>query len=410
MMKFTVAFLSLLCALPSQVRGIADQVGTEIEKEYTEQDLKDIQPAVAEEGTWRQLLVEHDETDFIVLHLTSMHIAGSCSLYTQDSNELDFEKVVQKFDAESKYNNKDEFWAWSVESSTVALTLGCDTVSDADSTTFSIDKYAVRADAPSVVSLCGLDDKKNAVCYKNDASHPDVYDKSKAACRVRINGVGSCTGWLVGVSSAGRSLLLTNEHCIGSQSDAINSSFQFMAENPRCTRSTSGNNNGDVYGGKRLVKVNAGLDYALVELEPKSSGSHAHNTYGYFRIEDRLPTVGEQIYIPQHAGGRMKQLGIVDTYQTDNKCKVKSINQNGCTSFQNVDFRYTCDTEGGSSGSPVVSYDTNKIIGIHHCGGGCGGNMGVMIKNILSEIRGDLRLEEDSSLAFWRDFFNVNNN
>merc|ERR1712232_647431 len=249
--------------------------------------------------------------------------------------------------------------------------------------------YAVDSNAPSVASICGTDDKVNAICYKDDTDHPDIYEKAKAACRVRINGSGLCTGWLVGVSSSGNSLLITNEHCIASQSTVENSSFQFMAENSQCPGSTGGSNNGDVYGGKTLIKVDAGLDYALIELEPNSSG-HAHQSYGYFELENRLPVVGEKIYIPQHAGGRMKQLGIVDTYQSEGVCKVKSINQNGCTSSQNVDLRYTCDTEGGSSGSPVVLYDNNKIIGLHHCGGACNGNMGVMIKNIVDEIADDL--------------------
>jgi len=103
-------------------------------------------------------------------------------------------------------------------------------------------------------------------------------------------------------------------------------------------------------------------------------------------LENRLPVVGEQIYIPQHAGGRMKQLGISDTFDASGVCQVKDINRNGCTSGQNVDLTYTCDTEGGSSGSPVVLYESNKIIGLHHCGGSCNGNMGVMINNIVDEI------------------------
>jgi len=135
----------------------------------------------------------------------------------------------------------------------------------------------------------------------------------------------------------------------------------------------------------------------------KFSRLHIHR---YFEIENRLPVVGEKIYIPQHAGGRMKQLGIVDTNSTPEKvCKVKSINQNGCTSGQNVDFRYTCDTEGGSSGSPVVLYESNKIIGLHHCGGACNGNMGVMINNIMNEISGYLTLEAQSSAEFWKALF-----
>ena len=39
-------------------------------------------------------------------------------------------------------------------------------------------------------------------------------------------------------------------------------------------------------------------------------------------------------------------------------------------------MKYTCDTEGGSSGSPVLSRVTNKVVALHHCGGGCNGNLG----------------------------------
>lgn len=408
-MKFTVALFFLLSALPSAVHGLADQVGTTIEEGYNEQDLQDIQPPVGKDGTWKQLLVEHEETDFIGLHFTSMHIADSCTLYTQGSNGQ-LENVVQEFDAQSKYNNMEEFWAWSVESSTVALALGCATASDADNTTFSIDKYAVQADSPSPASICGPDDKVNAVCYKN--TYSTVYNKAKAVCRIRIGGVGSCTGWLVGVSTSGNSLLLTNEHCISSQSDVDNSSFQFMAENPTCSGSTSGSNNGIVYGGKTLKKMNAGLDYALVELEPRG-GTHAHQAHGYFGLESRAPRVNEQIYIPQHAGARMKQLGIVDTENSPTVCKVLSINQNGCTSSSNVDFRYKCDTEGGSSGSPVVSYSSNKIIGLHHCGGGCRGNMGTMMSQIYPQISGlmfEMKEEGEALPAsdFWHSLFHPN--
>merc|ERR1712226_636527 len=189
-----------------------------------------------------------------------------------------------------------------------------------------------------------------------------------------------------------------------------------MAENSCCDCSTGGSNSGDVYGGKRLVKFDSGLDFALIELEPNSDGNHAHETYGYFELDARPPVVGEKIYIPQHAGGRMKQLGIEDTADNTGVCTVLSINQNGCTSGSNVDMRYTCDTEGGSSGSPVVLYGSNKIIGLHHCGGGCNGNMGVMISKIVPEITSFLSSADEPSgdemlpaAEFWRELFHPNN-
>jgi hypothetical protein len=65
-------------------------------------------------------------------------------------------------------------------------------------------------------------------------------------------------------------------------------------------------------------------------------------------------------------------------------CKIDNIG-GSCTGEPN-DLRYACDTEGGSSGSPVLARSTHKVVGLHHCGGGCGGNMGVRIDAILPEV------------------------
>jgi V8-like Glu-specific endopeptidase len=35
----------------------------------------------------------------------------------------------------------------------------------------------------------------------------------------------------------------------------------------------------------------------------------------------------------------------------------------------NSDVAYLCDTAGGSSGSPVLSRTTNKVVALHHFGG-----------------------------------------
>jgi lysyl endopeptidase len=35
----------------------------------------------------------------------------------------------------------------------------------------------------------------------------------------------------------------------------------------------------------------------------------------------------------------------------------------------NSDLSYLCDTEGGSSGSPVIDRATGEVVGLHHFGG-----------------------------------------
>ncbi|WP_426509736.1 trypsin-like serine peptidase [Dactylosporangium sp. McL0621] len=46
---------------------------------------------------------------------------------------------------------------------------------------------------------------------------------------------------------------------------------------------------------------------------------------------------------------------------------------------------YYCDADGGSSGSPVISRRTNKVIALHHFGG-CP-NSGVRIDRIAEQLR-----------------------
>ena len=53
-------------------------------------------------------------------------------------------------------------------------------------------------------------------------------------------------------------------------------------------------------------------------------------------------------------------------------------------------MRYSCDTEGGSSGSPILSHTNNKAVALHHYSSGCNGNLGAPIYCFYSEIEGFL--------------------
>jgi hypothetical protein len=105
-------------------------------------------------------------------------------------------------------------------------------------------------------------------------------------------------------------------------------------------------------------------------------------------LDVREAVVNEKIYIPQHAGGRAKEIGLVDTSETGGECRVKAIDDGSCSSGGMYDdVRYSCDTEGGSSGAPVLARSTNKVIALHHCDGACDGNMGAPISKIYDHVR-----------------------
>ena len=232
-------------------------------------------------------------------------------------------------------------------------------------------------------AICGADDSREAKCYQT--SEPNAYGEGRAVARLVMNGTGGCTGWLVG--SEGH--VMTNEHCIGNQSTASNTDFEFMAEGATCATDcrSSGACAGDVVAtSSTVVKINASLDYTLVQLPTNPTA-----TYGYMQLRDGLAVVGERIYIPQHPARWGKRIAMYLDSSETSPAVVSSITEPACTGGAPVDdVGYFADTQGGSSGSPVLGYSDNLVVALHHCAN-CP-NRGVPIKSIIDDLNatGDL--------------------
>ncbi len=203
-------------------------------------------------------------------------------------------------------------------------------------------------------SICGTDQKKAAVCYKD--SHPKEYALSKPVARLLIGGRSLCTAWRVGPDN----LMMTNNHCIESASEAASTEVWFNYQQASC-------------GGARAktVKVQANqllstgrtLDYSLFNVKEFSK----IREFGHLGLDPRIPSVSERIFIPQHPGGRPKEIGIETDSNAGGICQVDRPVVNG--RGNGTDVGYLCDTEGGSSGSPVLAAQSNKVIALHHLGG-----------------------------------------
>jgi hypothetical protein len=239
-------------------------------------------------------------------------------------------------------------------------------------------------------SLCGADDSQWAKCYQT--SEPSVYDHSRAVARLLINGTSACTGWLIG--SAGH--LITNEHCIGSSSAALNTDYELMAEGATCSTNCASwfACPGTVVAtSATLVQLDAALDYSLVRLPSNPTG-----TYGYLQLRDDGASLGERIYIPQHAAAWGKRIGVASshTQNPSGYCEVDGLAESPCSGGPG-DVGYYCDTQGGSSGSPVLGYGDHLVVALHHCRGdvactssGGDANRGVPIEAIIADLGANL--------------------
>jgi lysyl endopeptidase len=219
-------------------------------------------------------------------------------------------------------------------------------------------------------SVCGGDDKADAVCYKT--TDPVMYRRSKAVARLLINGTELCTAWRVGPDNR----LMTNHHCFTTSAEAAETEVWFNYQCAKCGG----------YGVFRPTKVWAAqviatdqrLDYTLFSVDDFA----AIQQYGFLQLDVRAPAKGEQLYIPQNPAGEPTMIAASSGTDRQGNCQVVDPAYDGYDT--DTDASYYCDTEGGSSGSPVLSRVTDRVIALHHFGG-CP-NSGVRIDQIYQAI------------------------
>lgn len=215
-------------------------------------------------------------------------------------------------------------------------------------------------------AVIGADQRERAVCYRDSA--PAAYRHSQAVARIYGHGyVG--TGWRV--SSQNR--MLTNHHVIGNSQNPADFEVWFGYEHVNCSSDGQVQPGIKVRGGARLVG-DSGLDFQLFTLNESQLGSVAR--FGYLGLNVGGVTPGQVIYIPQHGGGSPRQLALF--VDGGGRCRIDATT--------GTLARYACDTAGGSSGSPVIDWNTNKAIALHNSTIGSA-NQGNRINQIWPRIQ-----------------------
>jgi hypothetical protein len=199
-----------------------------------------------------------------------------------------------------------------------------------------------------------------------------AYRNSKAVARLLINGDELCSAWRVGPQNR----MFTNHHCFTSTLDARNTEVWFDYECAVCggfptLRPVK-------VRGDTVLATDATLDFTLFTLQDFASV----RSFGFLSLDPRDPAAGEKLYIAEHPGGDPTVLAIDSDQDRGGNCRVGDPAADGYG--PGTDVSYRCDTAGGSSGSPVLSRVSHKVVALHHFGG-CP-NAGVRIDLIYRRV------------------------
>lgn len=255
-------------------------------------------------------------------------------------------------------------WSLSIEGDSAAVTLR----DAADGTTaaarvagysrgLTASELATRPSQIPTESICGQDDTRNAVCYRD--SDPVAFGASRSVARIIVEGEIFCTAWI-----AGEGQLLTNNHCLDKSAEARDTEVQFGYE---CVWCAGGRTHTPLkVSGAKVLATDFTLDFTLFTVAEPDRIAHLPA----LPLSAKPVRRYERIFIPEHPGGLPLRIASESTSEPGgltSRCLVGDERRHG--RCPRTDFAYMCDTEGGSSGSPVISRRSGRVVGIHHFGG-----------------------------------------
>ncbi|KAG7385340.1 hypothetical protein PHYPSEUDO_001642 [Phytophthora pseudosyringae] len=309
-------------------------------------------------------LVTNPLAEFITLHFKDFNLPETDYVQVRAADPTAKDSRVLQYRGN---DSSGAFFSDALSTSSVIVELFTDAASSAQTANasecvgFAVDSYQYLGQGSTLngskEEVCGADNSREARCY---SGYSNAFQASNAVARLLIKkSTGSffCTGWLLG--SEGH--LITNHHCISSQDHASNTEFEFMAEGSSCSVNCASARScrGSIQASSAtLIYADSTLDYALVKLPVNLSGQ-----YGYLRLRSSGAVMNERVYVPQHPSGWGKRIAM----KTDDGWgSVTSLTMGGCAPNQ---VAYYSDTQGGSSGSPVLGWSDNTVVALHHCGG-----------------------------------------
>lgn len=209
--------------------------------------------------------------------------------------------------------------------------------------TLFAEKIIYWTDPGHGLSVTGKDDRRPAWEF---ASEPAIQKFINSVAYLNFQGDDGdfydCTGFLL---SGG--VMLTNNHCIDTESECVTASILLGY-------GEAVSNKVEFYECRRVVCTDEHLDYSLLELDripgPK---------WGSLKLGSYDSKMADLLLV-QSPDGRPLEVSWVG-------CAINETATAGQPQLNDY-FAHTCDTEGGASGSPVISLGVGSVIGIHQHG------------------------------------------
>ena len=263
------------------------------------------------------------------------------------------------------------FWALSIIGDTAVITLHAQPVEDAAEILraglgLRIDRHRAGEPLAPLKFIQGYNDLQDVACYAN--THPVEFDRSRAVARLLLdNGMSSCTGWRIKCAATGH--VLTNQLCITNQADVNAAEIWFDYQAMTCDGESG---IPVIVTGDEFLEDDRRKGFALFTVDDVDR----IQGFGFLEPDERMPRVGEEIYIPQHPRGRPKEFGI-DSDVEGGACRIMEA--------LGRQAKYECDTDFGSFGAPVLARRTHQVIALDHFGGAFS-NRGIRMDRIWPRI------------------------
>jgi hypothetical protein len=184
--------------------------------------------------------------------------------------------------------------------------------------------------------------------------------------------LSSCSAALIGSD-----LILTAGHCVSADDEARTGSFTLDYQTDAAGGRLPGYNP-HFHKLRRVVKTGMAravpVDYSVVQVESPPGGFGAPP----LTIRPGLPAVGEELFVIHHPRGVVKK---VSRKPADPTCQVLSTS----TSNGLVTITYACDSDNGSSGSPVIDM-MGRIVAVNDWAPGACSNAGQSSATILKDF------------------------